>query len=93
MRQFLLKKCCFQVSLKITKYFGYVCNKICCQELSNFAQSGHIDSLGSGHTDCFGGILEPSAPFSLPLEGKPLKLNNGTTLQLEIKTFLLFEAI
>ena len=33
---------CFQNSpQKITKYFGYFCAKICCQELSKMAHSGH----------------------------------------------------
>ena len=31
----------FQNGSKVTKYFGYFCWKICCQELTKIAQSGH----------------------------------------------------
>ena len=31
----------FPVALKIAKYLGYFCHKICSQELSDIAQSGH----------------------------------------------------
>ena len=42
----------------VTKYFGYLCKKICYQELSKIAQSGHTEgnavtgmqvSRGPGH--------------------------------------------
>ena len=31
----------FNIALKVPKYFGFLCNKICHQELSKLAQSGH----------------------------------------------------
>ena len=33
----------FKIVLKVTKYLGYFWAKICCQELSKIAQSGHTD--------------------------------------------------
>ena len=37
----------FQNGSKVTKYFGYFCWKICCQELSKIAQSGFVDVEGT----------------------------------------------
>ena len=34
-------KMVFLNSPKVIKYSGYFCKKICCQELSKIAQSGH----------------------------------------------------
>ena len=35
----------FQNNLKVTKYLGNVCEKICAQELSKIAQTCHTDSM------------------------------------------------
>ena len=38
---FYLKIASFKITWKVSNYFGYFCKKICRQELSKIAQSGH----------------------------------------------------
>ena len=54
---FSLKVTLFIIAQKVGKYLGYFCKKICCQDRSKVAQSGHtaaIASTTSATFACFG---------------------------------------
>ena len=44
-QQFLLKKCRLKLVRKVTKYLGYFCKKIRCEDVSKIAQSDHTGRI------------------------------------------------
>ena len=43
----------FKIGQKVTKYFGYCCNKICHQDLEKIPQSGHTVQGSNLHVNAF----------------------------------------